>query len=178
MTIRLNGQTSGYVELEAPATAGSNTLVLPTNNGTSGQYLQTNGSGALSWQTVASLSNAEDGTGTNFEFNSGFGSNGVAYGVRAWVNFLGTGTVTIRDSGNVSSITDNGTGDYDVNFTTAMPDDDYCVFGSCVGSTIPGYLSAIYPSGDTIATSDFRFRVLNYGGSYYDLDMISVAVIR
>jgi hypothetical protein len=52
MTIRLNGQTSGYVELEAPATAGSNTLVLPTNNGTSGQYLQTNGSGALSWQTV------------------------------------------------------------------------------------------------------------------------------
>ena len=52
MTIRLNGQTSGYVELEAPATAGSNTLVLPTGNGTSGQYLQTNGSGTLSWQTV------------------------------------------------------------------------------------------------------------------------------
>ena len=52
MTIRLNGQTSGYVELEAPATAGSNTLVLPTGNGTSGQYLQTNGSGGLSWQTV------------------------------------------------------------------------------------------------------------------------------
>jgi hypothetical protein len=56
MTIRLNGQTSGYVELEAPATAGSNTLVLPTNNGTSGQYLQTNGSGTLSWQTVATPS--------------------------------------------------------------------------------------------------------------------------
>ena len=53
MTIRLNGQTSGYVELEAPATAGSNTLVLPTNNGSSGQYLQTNGSGGLSWQTLA-----------------------------------------------------------------------------------------------------------------------------
>ena len=52
MTIRLNGQTSGYVELEAPATAGSNTLVLPTGNGTSGQYLQTDGSGGLSWQTV------------------------------------------------------------------------------------------------------------------------------
>ena len=52
MTIRLNGQTSGYVELEAPATAGSNTLVLPTGNGTSGQYLQTNGTGTLSWQTV------------------------------------------------------------------------------------------------------------------------------
>src|SRR6056300_100979 len=52
MTIRLNGQTSGYVELEAPNAAGSNTLVLPNGNGTSGQYLQTNGSGGLSWQTV------------------------------------------------------------------------------------------------------------------------------
>jgi hypothetical protein len=47
------------------------------------------------------------------------------YGARAWVNFNGTGTVAIRASGNVSSITDNGTGDYTVNFTTAMPDTDY-----------------------------------------------------
>jgi hypothetical protein len=54
MTIRLNGQTSGYVELEAPATAGSNTLVLPDGNGTSGQYLQTDGSGGLSWAGVSS----------------------------------------------------------------------------------------------------------------------------
>ena len=52
MTLRLNGSTSGYVEIDAPATAGSNTLVLPTGNGTSGQYLQTDGSGGLSWQTV------------------------------------------------------------------------------------------------------------------------------
>jgi len=46
---------------------------------------------------------------------------------RAWVNFNGTGTVAIRASGNVSSITDNGTGDYTVNFTTAMPDVNYTV---------------------------------------------------
>ena len=52
MSIRLNGSTSGYVEIDAPATAGSNTLVLPTGNGTNGQYLQTNGSGSLSWATV------------------------------------------------------------------------------------------------------------------------------
>jgi hypothetical protein len=49
MTLRLNGSTSGYTEIDAPAVAGSNTLVLPTGNGTSGQVLQTNGSGALSW---------------------------------------------------------------------------------------------------------------------------------
>ncbi len=45
---------------------------------------------------------------------------------KAWVNFNGTGTVAIRSSYNVSSITDNGTGDYDMNFSTAMSDTDYC----------------------------------------------------
>jgi hypothetical protein len=49
MTLRLNGSTSGYTEIDAPAVAGSNTLVLPTGNGSSGQVLTTNGSGALSW---------------------------------------------------------------------------------------------------------------------------------
>lgn len=49
MTLRLNGSTSGYTEIDAPAVAGSNTLVLPSGNGSSGQVLTTNGSGALSW---------------------------------------------------------------------------------------------------------------------------------
>lgn len=49
------------------------------------------------------------------------------YACRAWVNFNGTGTVAIRASGNVTSITDNGVGDYTVNFTTAMEDANYAV---------------------------------------------------
>lgn len=54
----------------------------------------------------------------------------VAQGsAKAWVNFNGTGTVAIRRAFNVSSITDNGTGDYTVNFTTAMPDANYAVSG-------------------------------------------------
>jgi len=52
------------------------------------------------------------------------------YMCRAWVNFNGTGTVAIRASGNVTSITDNGTGDYTVNFTTAMTDANYAVTGT------------------------------------------------
>jgi len=67
----------------------------------------------------------------NFKFNSGYGSVATAFGCRAWVNFNGTGTVAIRGSGNVSSITDNGTGDYTVNFTTSMPDVNYSVVGMC-----------------------------------------------
>jgi hypothetical protein len=57
------------------------------------------------------------------------------YACRAWVNFNGTGTVAIRASGNVSSITDNGVGDYTVNFTTAMPDANYSVAGSGADNT-------------------------------------------
>jgi len=51
------------------------------------------------------------------------------YPCRAWVNFNGTGTVAIRASGNVSSITDVGTGNYTVNFTTAMPDTNFAASG-------------------------------------------------
>lgn len=62
----------------------------------------------------------------NFLMNSGYGSPAIAYGCRAWVNFNGTGTVAIRASGNVSSITDNGLGTYRVNLTTAMLDANFC----------------------------------------------------
>jgi hypothetical protein len=65
----------------------------------------------------------------NFKFNSGYGSVATAYGCRAWVTFNGTGTVAISASGNVSSITDNGTGDYTMNFTNAMPDGNYVFVG-------------------------------------------------
>ena len=58
----------------------------------------------------------------NLQFNSGYGSVATAYGVRVWVNFNGTGTVSIRDSGNASSITDHGTGIYSVNYSSSMPE--------------------------------------------------------
>ena len=66
----------------------------------------------------------------NLKFDSGYGSTATAYGCRAWVNFNGTGTVAIRGSGNVSSITDNGIGAYTVNFTTALPDANYTIVGT------------------------------------------------
>jgi hypothetical protein len=69
-------------------------------------------------------------TSGNFKMNSGYGSVATAFGCRAWVNFNGTGTVAIRASGNVSSITDLGTGNYQINFTTAMPDANYCAVAS------------------------------------------------
>jgi hypothetical protein len=62
---------------------------------------------------------------------TGGGSIMETFGCRAWVNFNGQGTVAIRGSGNVSSITDNGgSGDYTVNFSNAMPDTNYCMTGA------------------------------------------------
>jgi len=84
----------------------------------------------------------------DFRFNSGYGSVATAYGCRAWVNFNGTGTPAIRASGNVSSITDNGTGDFTVNFTNAMPDANYSYFanrsyrGGVNTDTTAGYMVA------------------------------------
>jgi len=64
-----------------------------------------------------------------FQFNSGYGSVATAYGVRAWINYNGTNNA-IRASGGVSSITDRGTGNWDVNFSFSMPDANYSALGS------------------------------------------------
>jgi hypothetical protein len=64
----------------------------------------------------------------NMSFNSGFGSAAIAYGCRAWVSFSGT-TPTISNNGNVSSVTKTATGNFVVNFTTAMPDANYAFTG-------------------------------------------------
>jgi len=95
----------------------------------------TNGSNNTAGDMVFSTRNASTDTsltermridsGGNLKFNSGYGSVATAYGCRAWVNFNGTGTVAIRASGNVSSITDVSKGRYIVNFTTAMPDANF-----------------------------------------------------
>lgn len=71
MTLRLAGSTSGFTEIDAPAVAGSNTLVLPTGNGTADQVLATNGSGALSWadrgrMVLATAQNTTSGTSIDF----------------------------------------------------------------------------------------------------------------
>jgi hypothetical protein len=71
MSIRLNGSTSGYTEIDAPAVAGSNTLVLPTGNGSADQALVTNGSGTLSFadrgrMTLATAQNSTSGTAIDF----------------------------------------------------------------------------------------------------------------
>lgn len=66
------------------------------------------------------------------------GGNPRYYAARAWVNFDGTGTVEIRAAANVSSITDNGTGDYTINFTVPMPDANYTLVGTSMRNSAVG----------------------------------------
>lgn len=94
---------------------------------------------------------------------------------RAWVNFNGTGTVAIRASGNVSSITDNGTGDYTVNFTTAMPDAKYSLVGFC---RINGNnLNNVSLSSATNLTNSTA-RIITNQGTLFDADYVNVAIFR
>lgn len=101
------------------------------------------------------------------------------FGLRAWVNFNGTGTVAIRASGNVSSITDNGTGDYTVNLSNAMPDANYAVVGSS-GGQFSTTLGSVYLGEQSTArtTTAFRIFLFNGIGNYVDAPNIDVMVIR
>ena len=102
------------------------------------------------------------------------------FACRAWVNFNGTGTVAIRASGNVSSITDNGTGDYTVNFITAMPDANYMVAGTAQrNATNDGGNSLALKQGVTaLTTSSVRVGTLYAGSSNEDCPQVHVAIFR
>ena len=112
------------------------------------------------------------------QFNDG---NGTQVGTlcRAWVNFNGVTTATIRASFNVSSVTRNSTGDYTVNFTNAMPDANYsasCLSGKNVTADS---LSLNNPNTENFATGSLRV-VCKYqpSGSSYDVPMVSVVIFR
>jgi hypothetical protein len=114
-----------------------------------------------------------------------FNASGSApvYACRAWVNFNGTGTVAIRESGNVTSITDEGTGDYTVNFTTAMSDVNYSLVGTCTGGTSgqiinirTASLSADPPT--TMSTTAVRIRNRNDASTINDPNVVCIGVFR
>jgi hypothetical protein len=101
------------------------------------------------------------------------------YPCRAWVNFDGTGTVAIRASGNVSSITDNGTGDYTVNFTTAMPDANYSVL--CTADTAAARNNNYFGKKNGTALITTAVTVLSKAGTTpvaFDIEDAYVAIFR
>jgi hypothetical protein len=211
MSTIINATTTNGVVIE-PDNSGS--LELQTNSGTTALTIDTSqrvafvaGTAAAPAITTTGDTNtgiffsaadtidfAEGGTAcgqfdssANFKFNSGYGSVATAYGCRAWVNFNGNGTVAIRASGNVSSITDNGVGSYTVNFTTAMPDVNYSPIVSLglveAGTSGRGKYAGFNNQGGTVyspSTNNIRMMVASTtdGTSQSDCDFIYVAIFR
>ena len=134
-----NAGTVGISQLSATGTPSSTTFLRGDNT----------------WNGVASLTTA---SGT-----------APSYSARAWVNFNGTGTVAIRASGNVSSITDGGVGVYTINLTTAMTD----VNGSATFGGQPNLQSAVFASTSTITVN-----TATYLGAAADYSTVSVSVFR
>jgi len=118
------------------------------------------------------------GSAATARANLGVDAPGTAplFACRAWVNFNGTGTVAIRASGNVSSITDNGTGDYTVNFTTDMEDANYAAIGNGIGDTEAiSRTPAISSKGTTSCTVRTTIIV---SGDATDVQICDVAIFR
>jgi hypothetical protein len=142
----LSQSGTGIMTIVPPATNTNQTLTLPDSTGT--------------------VATAES---TLAQFNA-TGSAPV-YACRAWVNFNGTGTVAIRASGNVSSITDGGVGIYTVNYTTAMPDVNYAATGSANTGIIVSFAF-----NETESTS-IRVRAVSTAAAI-DSAEISIAIFR
>lgn len=156
-------------------------FVAPSTNG---NVLTSNGttwtSAASSSVTIASAAEAIAGTNntnvlTPLRLRDGLNASGSApvFACRAFVNFNGTGTVAIRASGNVSSITDNGVGDYTVNFTTAMSDANYSVVGSAFDNGV-----ACFASWTTSSVRVFTRLIQGSTGPVADYSDVSVSIFR
>lgn len=151
--------------------AGSTTLDGISNWGV-GDWAAFNGS---VWQRVEG---GADGNFENLSFNAGFGSVAPAYGCRAWCLFNGTGTPAITASANISSITDNGTGSYYLNFTNAMPNGNFAVAAISDGFGVAngGAVSSSTARGNS--TSKVAILVAQQSGAPADFSFVHVAIFR
>ena len=167
--IRISETASRYVEINGYGEGSANGSVMAFNTITAG--------------TSSLVERGRFDNAGNFLFNSGYGSVATAYGCRAWVNFNGTGTPAIRSRGNVSSLTDNGTGDYTINFATDLVDNNYaCVFSGMRDADGNGSLNTTALKsgsyGNTVSTGSVRVLSENDSGTRVDVQMYTAAFFR
>jgi hypothetical protein len=171
ISFREGGTETGQIEMHSPTDAvqAGNMLIATTSSGAAGK--------AIVFQTNSAEAMRIDSSG-NLKFNSGFGSVATAYGVRAWVNFNGTGAVAINGSGNVTSITDSGTGDYRINFTINMPNTNYSAVATATkGAGGPGDAnSAICNTAELKQVSTYSLNVHTTNGTQFDSSQVSTGV--
>jgi hypothetical protein len=152
-----------------------------------------NGSGTITGISAGGLPDASivtadiaDGNITPAKLSGGQSGSAPVYGCRAWVNFDGTrneadtgastngANVKIRASGNVSSVLKNGTGDYTITFTTAMPDANYSANISLGFDAAAAYSSTV----GTQAAGSVQARAYRSGTGSVDNSFVNVAIFR
>ena len=193
--IRLHGSSSGYTEIAPVAASGNNTLTLP-NDGTiiskdsagaigitsvratnahfSGTTRVTTGITTTATITTGTITTAKVTTIQDASGNNSSTPEQIEQGrAKVWVNFDGTGTPAISDSLNASSITDNGAGNYTVNFTTAMSNANYCVVQG--SNNYGGNNNAAYLKVDNLTTSSFTVAIVA-SAAFTDRSVICMAV--
>ena len=190
----LPGKAIAYQLEDGTIGTGLPTAVLPSGYTSRVRYDSSSDRFLLLDRPLATGSEAAVGlnrlqTLTPYSLRQGLNATGSApiYACRAWVNFNGTGTVAIRASGNVSSITDVGVGDYTVNFAEAMPDANYSVVGTCnlgvaegnQGFCVNVHSSNIAGAATTKTTTACRIRISvgNQAGGQ-DANDISLSFFR
>jgi hypothetical protein len=206
-TFSVPSYTVGYVDVyrngvmlgSADYTATSGTTIVLASGATAGDLVEvisfyvssvlnaipgTAGSVGTTYLANASVTNDKLSLAANASnIMTALNASGSApiYAARAWVNFNGTGTVAIRASGNVTSITDNGTGDYTVNFTTALVDANYSVSlaANGTGSSDPIAWISGTSSPTTMTTSALRILTGSSAvGSIIDANNVHVKIHR
>ena len=144
---------------------------------TSGEInIQSNGTTVLGVTSTGTSVTGTQSVSGNLSFNSGYGSSVVAYGCRAWVNF--NGSASIRASGNVSSITDHGAGDFTINFTTAMPDANYAVTCNAADVNTSGLGGIGLRTSTAPATGSVRVGSTDSSGGSFDFTYYHYAIFR
>jgi hypothetical protein len=175
---------NGAAGLEiTPDGLASNPILVSFNRSTSAYGQLSFGSDFLVFCTNGTTEQARITSAGLLQFNSGYGSVATAFGCRAWINFDGTGTPAARASGNVSSIADNGTGDYTINFTTAMPDGNYAAIGTSKEFDTTAFstvflIGARQTIANTFNTNYARVNTISVGGTLTDCVAVSVAIFR
>lgn len=183
------GVTSSY-----PAVLDSESNLIPPNNGdtlsVADHWLAGNAGPIVAIETELGTDPAGYATDVktrlddinpsegNLNLDAGYGSKAPIYGVRAWVNFDGTtnvaGNCTIRASANVSSVADNSTGRFTVNFTSAMPDANYSF--AVTGSRANG--SLYWMTGPISVPTTSSIEIGGDASTYGDSEYISCTIFR
>lgn len=175
LSITSSGNTTLQVTNSTSGTASSDGFIVQQNG--LNTFLLNQEAGIL-YLGTSNTERAAITSGGDFQFNSGYGSVATAYGCRAWCNFNGSNG-SVRASGNVSSVSRDSTGQYTINFTTAMPNLNY---GVSMGGSITFSGGVFYGYGlndySSWSTSACKVRFVAGNGTYFDPELACISVFR